>query len=82
MLGQTMANRHSFHTPFSVHSIMTLKREDRVDLFMEEGELGSENKDDNHSIQWKLLFPEDVKVKKKLFLMINTNVLNAFLKIN
>jgi len=57
------ASRHNFYTPSSVHSILKMKKGDRVDLFMEEGALGTQNESDNHSIQLtgKLLFAEDVK---------------------
>jgi len=57
------AKKHKLYTPSSVHSILKMKKGDHVDLFMEEGELGTEKENDSHSTHFtgKLLFAENIK---------------------
>ncbi len=53
-------NRHDHYTPFFLHSILKLKKGDRIDLFMEDGELLDDLNQYSH-FTGKLLFADDVK---------------------
>ncbi len=53
---------HDFYTPFYLHSVLKMKKGDRIDLFMKQGTLLDDQYQNTH-FTGKLLFEDDVKAQ-------------------